>query len=96
MAMETQKVPYEMQIFVCTNDRQGAKASCGDNKGIKVFRALRNIAKERGLHPNIRIAQATCLGQCNKGVNVMVYPGGIWHSCVSEEDVQNCADQYLK
>lgn len=94
--METKKVPYEMQIFVCTNDRKGEKASCGDHKGYEVFRALRNIAKERGLHPKIRVAQAVCLGQCHQGVNVMVSPGEIWHSAVTLEDVERLAELYFK
>lgn len=81
--MQSQSVPYEKQIFVCTNDRKGEKPSCGDQNGEAVFQELRRIAKERGLsaiggsasggHPRIRVAQAKCLGQCNTGVNIMVY-----------------------
>ncbi len=93
--MKTEKVPYEMQIFVCTNDRQGQSASCADNQGEVVFKELRRIAKERGLHPRIRVAQAKCLGQCNLGVNIMVYPQGDWYSGVRLENVEDLAGKYL-
>ena len=71
--MKAQNIPYLKQIFVCTNDRKGEKPSCGDQKGEEIFTELRRIAKERGLHPKIRVAQAKCLGQCSTGCNIMVY-----------------------
>ena len=93
--MQEQKIPYEMQIFICTNDRKGESPSCGDHQGETIFRELRRIAKERGIPSLFRVAQAKCLGQCGRGVNVMVYPGGQWHSGVRVEDIQTLADMYL-
>ncbi len=94
--LETNKTPYQRQIFVCTNNANGEKASCGDHQGEEVFRQLREIAKERKLHPNIRVAQAKCLGQCARGVNIMVYPENTWHSDVHLEDVPQLAEKYIK
>ena len=93
--MQSKKIPYEQQIFVCTNDRQGAGQSCGDHQCETVFKELRRIAKDRGLHPRIRVAQAKCLGQCSTGVNVMVYPEGAWHSNIGPDDVEALAEKYL-
>ena len=62
----------------------------------EVFRQLREIAKQRKLHPLIRVAQAKCLGQCAKGVNIMVYPENTWHSDVRTEDVAQIADNYIQ
>lgn len=98
--MDSGKIPYQRQIFVCTNDRKGEKPSCGDQNGEAIFTELRRIAKEKGLHPNIRVAQAKCLGQCAQGVNVMVYsaaePDGIWFKNVHSSDVPELAGLYLK
>ena len=94
--MLTTSTPYKKQIFVCTNNANGEKASCGDHNGQEVFRQLREIAKERKLHPMIRVAQAKCLGQCSKGVNIMVYPDNVWHSGVRLEDVPALADKYIR
>ena len=93
--MKTEKTPYQKQIFVCTNDRKGEGASCGDHQGEAVFTELRRIAKEKKLHPNIRVAQAKCLGQCQHGVNIMVYPNDVWHSEVKLDDVHQIAQKYL-
>ncbi len=94
--MEEHNVPYRRQIFVCTNDAKGEKASCGDHKGEEVFRQLREIAKSRKLHPEIRVAQAKCLGQCQQGVNIMIYPENIWLNKVDLLNVQNIADRYIQ
>lgn len=93
--METEPIPYEKQIFVCTNDRQGEKPSCGDQQGEVIFQKLREIAKQRGLHPRIRVAQAKCLGKCGLGGNIMIYPDNIWYKGVTIDDVQRFAEKYL-
>ncbi len=94
--MKTERIPYQKQIFVCTNDRKGEKPSCGDHQGEAVFNELRRISKERGLHPQIRVAQAKCLGQCAQGVNIMIYPDGVWHSGVRLEDVEKIVSEHFK
>ena len=93
--IKDQPTPYIKQIFVCTNDAKGEKASCGDHKGEEIFRQLRETAKARGLHPKIRVAQAKCLGQCSTGCNIMVYPDNVWYSGVTMDDVPGLADKYL-
>jgi len=94
--MQSDKIPYKKQIFVCTNNQHGEKPSCGDHQGEEVFHQLRQIAKDRGLHPQIRVAQAKCLGKCSQGVNVMVYPDEVWYSGVRPKDVEALADKYIK
>ena len=93
--MKSQKTPYEKQIFVCVNDKKGEKPSCGDHKGEEIFRKLREIAKERGLHPKIRVSQTKCLGQCNCGTNIMIYPDNVWYSNVSVDNIDELANKYL-
>lgn len=93
--METQKTPYKRQIFVCTHNALGEKASCGDHQGEYIFKELREIAKARKLHPIIRVAQAKCLGQCEKGANIMIYPENIYLSKVTSADIPAIADQFI-
>ena len=94
--MKVNDVPYQKQIFVCTNNKEGQGVSCGDHQGEEVFKQLRQIAKDKGLHPRIRVAQAKCLGQCSQGVNIMVYPDNVWYSGVSVAEVPQLAEKYLK
>jgi len=93
--MESQNTPYKRQIFVCVHNANGEKASCGDHQGEVIFKELREIAKTRKLHPMIRVAQAKCLGQCERGANIMIYPENIYLSKVSVSDISAIADQYI-
>ncbi len=91
--MNIDPMPYEKQIFVCTNE---SDTSCGkDTIGLKIFKELRAIAKEKGCHPRIRIAQAKCLGQCEKGCNIMSYPDNTWYSGVSLDDLDQLAVKFF-
>jgi len=94
--MQENNIPFEKQIFVCTNTKEGSKHCGNDGKGEAIFRMLRNIAKERNCHPRIRVAQAKCLGQCAHGPNIMVYPDNKWYQDVQMEDIQPIADRYIK
>ena len=94
--MNKQKIPYEKCVLVCVNDRNGEKPSCGDQRGEEVFRKLRETAKERGLHPRIRVTQAKCLGQCAKGTTVMIYPDNVWFSGITPDNVKDIVEDCLR
>ena len=46
-------------------------------------------------HPQIRVAQAKCLGKCAKGAHIMVYPDNVWHSEVTLDHIDALAAKYL-
>jgi (2Fe-2S) ferredoxin len=94
-SMKKDNIPYPKQIFVCTNDRKGESPSCGDHNGGDIFKELRRIAKEKGLHPKVRVAQAKCLGMCSIGCNVMIYPDNIWYSGVRSEDIPSIVEKHF-
>ena len=93
--MHEEKHPYTRHIFVCTNDRQGQSPSCGDGNSEEIFKELRRIAKEKGVHPQIRVAQAKCLGQCTQGPNIMIYPDQVWLRGVKHEDIEKIVETYF-
>lgn len=93
--MEQKPIPYERQIFVCINDHKGEKPSCADHQALEIFLKLRQAAKERGLHPRIRVTQVKCLGQCQSGVTVMVSPGDVWYSHVRVSDISTLVEKHL-
>lgn len=93
--MKKEQIPYDCQIFVCTNDRKGERPSCGDHDGVLIGQELKRLAKAAGIHPRIRVTQAKCLGQCLTGVNIMIYPGNVWLSQVRKEDIPTIVEQFF-
>lgn len=84
---EKEKTPFKCHVFVCTNDRQGSRKSCADGNSHEVRRLLKEGVTERALKPRVRISQSGCLGVCQQGPNVMIYPQGEWYSAVTPDDV---------
>ncbi len=93
--MKQKQIDYERVIFVCVNNANGEKPSCGDHKGEEIFRALREVAKEKGVHPRIRVTRAKCLGQCANGCAVMVYPQETCYLNVRLDDVKELSEKLL-
>ena len=67
---------YEKHVFICQNERpatdeRGAKGSFGFPKYIE------GKDKNRRLQQKIRINESGCLGTCQHGISMVIYPQGI-------------------
>lgn len=86
--------PFRCHIFVCVNDRQGARKSCADGGGAEIRRILKQRFQELQLPPDsVRVSQSLCMGLCNEGPNLMIYPQGLWYSGVQVEDIDSIVQQ---
>ncbi|HEB55439.1 MAG TPA: (2Fe-2S) ferredoxin domain-containing protein [Gammaproteobacteria bacterium] len=85
-------------VFFCCNQREAGETCCGRFGGQK----MRDYAKQRikalGLagEGGVRINSAGCLGRCDKGPVVVVYPQGIWYTWIDEEDIDEIIEQHLQ
>jgi (2Fe-2S) ferredoxin len=93
--MEDQTLPYRRLIVVCTNIKEEGKAACGRRDSGFLYDALKAAVHERGLKGIVRVSKTGCLGQCEHGPNMMVFPEGIWHSHVTVEDLPGLIALYL-
>ena len=84
-------------IFVCENSRDASdgRPSCGARGGKQIRAALKVKLAEAGLHKEYRINRAGCLGQCEHGPNVVIYPQGIWYGGVRVEDIDEIIDESI-
>ena len=84
-------------VFVCTNHREPGsfRPSCTmDGKG-ELHRLFKEKAEAAGLKGSIRINKSGCLGQCEHGPSVLVYPEQIWYGFVRSEDVDAIVQEHL-
>ena len=54
----------------------------------------KEVAQRNGIG-KIRITKSGCLGPCSSGVNVVVYPEGVWYAHVTKEDVLEIVESHL-
>lgn len=90
---------YAKHLFVCTNRRdKPCRQSCGDNNiGANAIDYLKGHAKAMGLMGvgKLRISSSGCLGRCNEGPAMVLYPQGHWYTYRSESDLQEILEEEL-
>jgi (2Fe-2S) ferredoxin len=84
-----QQSPYDCHVFVCTNDRGGARKSCADGDSPEIRARLKAEINNRGWKGRVRVSQCGCMGLCAQGPNVMIYPQKAWFSAVTPEDAED-------
>jgi (2Fe-2S) ferredoxin len=85
--------PYVCHIFICTFGRNGERKSCGDEEGVELRAVLKTEVGARGWKKWVRVSQSGCLGKCEDGPNIMIYPQQIWYSHTSLDDVEDILSQ---
>ena len=84
--MEVQDSPHDMHFFVCQHARGDGRASCGERwNASEAVAELKRLCKEKNL--SARVSGSGCLGPCEKGPNIMVYPQSLWFHGVGMADL---------
>ncbi len=80
---------YNKHVFFCTNQRTDGRACCANHNS----KAMRGYVKDRmkalGLHQpgKVHVNSAGCLGMCDQGPVIVIYPQGSWYRWVDREDI---------
>ena len=89
---------YQRHLFFCVNQRAEGKSCCA-NLGAQ---ALRDYAKKRIKELGIsgesktRINMAGCLGRCDEGPVLVVYPEETWYTYLDKEDIDEIIEQHIQ
>ncbi|MGR3318941.1 MAG: (2Fe-2S) ferredoxin domain-containing protein [Candidatus Anammoxibacter sp.] len=94
--MEVKTLPYERIIFVCCNQRENNEECCNNSGGSEIREKLKSIVKGYNLNKRVRIAKSGCMGKCDSGVNVMIFPNNIWLKNVTDKDIAEILLQYVE
>jgi (2Fe-2S) ferredoxin len=88
---------YESHVFCCTNRRpDGHKIGCCASKGAEKLRNyMKDRAKELGIK-GTRINGAGCLGRCDLGPCIVIYPEGVWYAPKTEADIDEILTVHLQ
>lgn len=88
---------FKHHVFFCCNQRPEGEDCCANHGAV----AAQTYAKERiaelGLKGEgaVRINKAGCLGRCDEGPALVVYPEGVWYQYVDNEDIEEIIQQHL-
>jgi (2Fe-2S) ferredoxin len=87
---------FDVHIFVCTNQRSsGEKRSCGEAHGLELVSEFKKYLKNSDLKITARANRSGCLGICDFGPTVAVYPEGIFYVGVKKSDVAEIIQSHI-
>ncbi len=88
--------PYKHHVLVCVSHRPALVGpSCGTNGSNDLLMAIQEAVVKQGLGDRVLVTGSTCLGPCEEGVNVVVYPDAVWYRNVGAEDVSELVQGHL-
>lgn len=85
--MQKKQSRYKAHLFICGKTRADGRRSCGHDADPDLKPMLKDEIRERGWKLLVRISESSCLGVCDAGPNIMIYPQKIWLSGVSRSDM---------
>lgn len=81
-------MPYKKHVFICTNHRpDNPQSGCASRGGVELQLECKQRLKTLGLSDSIRVNKAGCLGVCEQGAAMVIYPQQIWYGAVSKDDL---------
>jgi len=87
----------ERHVFVCGQLRPDnhPRGSCGSVGAAQVFQTFGAAITKNGLLGKVALTNTGCLGPCQTGANVLIYPEGTLYAAVKPEDVHAIVEQHL-
>ncbi len=83
--------PQPQSLVICVNRRFRAdQPSCAARGGVEIAEALEKGIAERRI--DIKVERICCLGECTRGPNVRMIPGGDFHFEFTLEKVPSFLD----
>jgi (2Fe-2S) ferredoxin len=88
----------QRHVFVCTQNRppQHPRGSCTAKGSTHVLQAFWAELQKRQAYEQVAITYSGCLGPCDQGANVLVYPEGVLYNGVTTADVEEIFTSHLE
>jgi (2Fe-2S) ferredoxin len=88
---------YRYHVFICCNQRAPGEGCCNDLGASKLLGYMKDRVKALGLagEGQIRVNKAGCLGRCDAGPALVIYPDETWYTFIDEQDIDDIVDQHL-
>ncbi|NIR50815.1 (2Fe-2S) ferredoxin domain-containing protein [candidate division KSB1 bacterium] len=87
---------FKQHYFVCINARPPfTKPSCGPQNSNQILILLQEEVEKHGLLNDIKVTGCACLGPCEEGPVLVVYPEGTWYANLTLEDINEIVESHM-
>lgn len=95
--MSDEKPFFAQHLFICMNQRDDGRECCASKGAKAAQKHLKDRTKELKLNRSgdVRVNQSGCLGRCDEGPVIVIYPQGTWYTYIDNEDLDEIIDVHL-
>jgi (2Fe-2S) ferredoxin len=88
---------FKHHVFICTNQREPGEQCCNNVGGSAAFAYVKDRvgALKKNGPGAVRVNKAGCLGRCDRGPVMVVYPEETWYSFIDNTDLDEIVEEHL-
>jgi len=87
--------PFRIHLFVCIQQKPEGVVSCPASGSFGVLESLDREIQARKLDRNVQLTTCGCMGLCDEGPVMVVYPEGVWYRRVKPSDVTEIVNSHF-
>ncbi len=88
--------PFRYHAFVCNQEKSDGATCCAGGGSAKVLEALHRELGVAGLADEVQVSTCGCLGLCESGPVMILYPNGTWYTKLTAEAIPEIVASHLK
>lgn len=88
--------PFRRHVFVCTQQKPEGVTSCAASGAFVLLETLGKALQAEGLDDDVQVTTCGCMGLCDEGPVMVVYPEGTWYRKLQPNDVAEIVRAHLK
>jgi (2Fe-2S) ferredoxin/predicted O-methyltransferase YrrM len=88
--------PFRFHLFVCTQQKPEGVPSCSAHGSSAVLDVLDREIRALDLDNDVQLITCGCMGLCDEGPVMVVYPAGVWYRRVQPSDVSEIVAAHLR
>lgn len=88
--------PFRYHVFVCTQEKAEGVPCCSAAGSSRVLNALHTELGAKGLSAGVQVSGCGCLGVCDSGPVMIVYPEGTWYTKLTPNDVSKVVASHFQ
>ncbi len=88
--------PFRYHAFVCTQEKAEGVPCCSAAGSFQLLNALHGELGATGLADEVQVSSCGCLGICDSGPVMIVYPEGVWYTKLAPSDVPEIVSSHFQ
>ncbi len=88
--------PFRYHALVCTQEKAEGVPCCSTAGSFRVLDSLHRELGAQGLSDEVQVSSCGCLGVCDSGPVMIVYPEGTWYTKLTPNDVNEIVISHFK